>query len=93
MPLQKKLAKERMAAGGGDTKSSDVVSLGSQLADMGIKKMQSSRWQAEAKVPKRVYHAVAVNLPLFASRRRFLSISTSSFAFFNCSPASLSILD
>ena len=51
--MGKMLAKMKLPGrGGGDTKSSDVVSLGSQLADLGIKKKQSSRWQAEAKVPK-----------------------------------------
>ena len=42
---------ELSGRGGGDTRPSNTMLPGQSLADLGITKMQSSRWQAEARVP------------------------------------------
>jgi hypothetical protein len=53
------LAKMELAGrGGGDTKSSNSVLLG--LTDIGITKMQSSRWQLVSKLPDEEYTAIVV---------------------------------
>lgn len=41
--------------GGGDTRSSDAMSLGQSLTGHGITRKQSSRWQAEAKVDENAF--------------------------------------
>lgn len=48
---------ELVGRGGGDTKSSNAMSLGN-LSDLGISKQQSSRWQLEASLPEDDYQAI-----------------------------------